>query len=92
MGAIRVQRVDKGPWPARPAHALWHTFDIQMALYALALGIVGLLIAWTNSAGAPLAAGSTFTRGLMWFAIAIVVFTVAAAFEYRWWSTSACSW
>jgi rod shape determining protein RodA len=89
MGAIRVQRVDKGPWPARPAHALWHTFDIQMALYALALGIVGLLIAWTNSAGAPLAAGSTFTRGLMWFAIAIVVFTVAAAFEYRWLRTFA---
>ncbi|CAN5181081.1 rod shape-determining protein RodA [soil metagenome] len=89
MGAIRVQRVDKGPWPARQAHALWHTFDIQMALYALALGIVGLLIAWTNSAGAPLAAGSTFTRGLMWFAIAIVVFTVAAAFEYRWLRTFA---
>ncbi len=89
MGAIRVQRVDKGPWPARPAHALWQTFDIQMALYALALGIVGLLIAWTNSAGAPLAAGSTFTRGLMWFAIAIVVFTVAAAFEYRWLRTFA---
>ncbi len=89
MGAVRVQRVDRGLWPARPAHALWHTFDIQMALYALALGIVGLLIAWTNSAGAPLAAGSTFTRGLMWFAIAIVVFTVAAAFEYRWLRTFA---
>jgi rod shape determining protein RodA len=89
MGAMRVERAEIGPWPARPATVLWNAFDIQLALYALALGIVGLLIAWTNSGGVPLAAGSTFTRGLMWFAIAIVVFAVAAAFEYRWLRTFA---
>lgn len=86
---MRVERVEIGGWPARAATGLWNAFDIQLALYALALGIVGLLIAWTNSSGMALAPGSTFTRGLMWFAIAIVVFTVAAAFEYRWLRTFA---
>ena len=84
MGAMRVQRSDIRPWPARPASEIWNTFDVQLAFYALALGVVGLLIAWANSAGAPLAPGSIFTRGLMWFAIAGVVFTLAAAFDYRW--------
>jgi rod shape determining protein RodA len=42
-------------------------------------------MAWTNSTtGGPLSSGSTFTRGLMWFAIAIVAFTLAAAFDVRW--------
>ena len=41
-------------------------FDLQLAIYALALVIIGLLMAFTNSAGTPLEAGSLFTRGLMW--------------------------
>ncbi len=89
MGAMRVERADIGPWPARPTNTIWNAFDVQLAFYALALGIVGLLIAYTNSGGAALAPGSTFTRGLMWFAIAIVVFTVAATFDYRWLRTFA---
>jgi len=45
---------------------------------------VGLLMAYSNSNGSPLTPGSTFTRGLMWFAVAIAVFTVSAAADTRW--------
>jgi len=82
--AMRVQRAPSTSYVARPESGSWHSFDIQLAFYALALAVIGLLMAWTNSTGGPLAAGSTFTRGLMWFAIAIVCFTLAAAFDYRW--------
>ena len=37
----------------------------------------------------PLAAGTTFTRGLVWLALAIVAFAVVAAFDYRWLKTFA---
>jgi len=84
MTAMRIQRAPSSSYVARPESGSWHSFDIQLAFYALALGIIGLLMAWTNSTGGPLAAGSTFTRGLMWFAIAIVSFMLAAAFDYRW--------
>lgn len=84
MTAMRIERAPSGSYIARPESGSWHSFDIQLAFYALALGIIGLLMAWTNSTGGPLASGSTFTRGLMWFAIAIVSFTLAAAFDYRW--------
>ncbi len=84
MTAMRIQRAPSSSYVARPESGSWHSFDIQLAFYALALGIIGLLMAWTNSTGGPLAPGSTFTRGLMWFAIAIVSFTLASAFDYRW--------
>jgi len=73
-----------GAWISRPASANWQAFDLQLVFYAVALAIVGLLIAWTNSAGAPLQAGSVFTRGLMWLAIAIIAFTGMAALDVRW--------
>ena len=81
---MRVERSGSTTYAARPESGSWHSFDVQLAFYALALTIIGLLMAWTNSAGAPLAGGSTFTRALMWFAIAIVAFTLSAAFDYRW--------
>jgi rod shape determining protein RodA len=85
MTAIRVERAPASTYVARPESGSWHSLDIQLVVYALALGIIGLLMAWTNSTtGGPLSAGSTFTRGLMWFAIAIVAFTVSAAFDVRW--------
>src|SRR4051812_13690478 len=85
MTAMRVERAGSGTFVAKPDSASWHSIDIQLVVYALALGIIGLLIAWTNSTiGGPLAAGSTFTRGLMWFAVALVAFTVSAVFDYRW--------
>jgi rod shape determining protein RodA len=85
MTAMRVERApSRSTLVARPESGSWQSFDIQLAFYALALSVIGLLMAWTNSTDGPLAPGSTFTRGLMWFAIAIVAFTLAAAFDYRW--------
>ncbi len=90
MTAMRVERSPSSSYVARPESGSWHSLDIQLTFYALALGIIGLLMAWTNSTtGGPLAAGSTFTRGLMWFAVAIVAFTLSAAFDYRWLRTFA---
>jgi rod shape determining protein RodA len=84
MTAMRVQRAPTRTLMSRPETSDWQAFDVQLAFYAAALAVIGLLMAWTNSAGAPLQPGSTFTRGLMWFAIAIVAFSLAAAFDYRW--------
>ena len=84
MTAMRVERAPTRTLMSRPETGDWQAFDVQLAFYAAALAVIGLLMAWTNSAGAPLAPGSTFTRGLMWFAIAIVAFSVSAAFDYRW--------
>jgi rod shape determining protein RodA len=89
MGAMRVQRATADSFTARAPTAAWHSFDVQLAFYALALAVIGLVMAYTNSAGEPLAGGSTFTRGLMWFAVAIVVFTVTGAFDFRWLRTLA---
>jgi rod shape determining protein RodA len=69
---------------SRPTSGAWQHFDVQLAFYAVALATIGLVVAWTNSTGAPLAPGSTFTRGLMWFAVGIVAFSAAAALDYRW--------
>ena len=84
MSVMRVERQDASLLMSRPQSGAWQRFDVQLAFYAVALATIGLVVAWANSAGAPLAPGSTFTRGLMWFAIAIVAFSVASAFDYRW--------
>jgi rod shape determining protein RodA len=84
MGAMRVERTTSDSFTVRPPAAAWGSFDVQLAVYALALAVLGLLMAYTNSIGSPLAPGSTFTRGLIWFAVAIVVFVAASSFDYRW--------
>jgi rod shape determining protein RodA len=84
MTAMRVERSQAGALVSRPSSGTWQSFDVQLAFYALALAVIGLMMAWSNSPGGPLQPGSTFTRGLMWFAIAIVAFSLAAAFDYRW--------
>jgi rod shape determining protein RodA len=82
---MRVERAPSASFVAKPESGSWHSFDIQLAFYALALAIIGLVVAWSNSTtGGPLASGSTFTRGLMWFAVALVAFSVSAAFDYQW--------
>jgi rod shape determining protein RodA len=91
MGAIRLQQ-DRLKWASQTAVAAWSAFDIQLVIYAGLLAGMGLVMAYTNSyeAGAsPLSAGSTFTRGLVWAALAIVAFLIAAAFDYRWLKTFA---
>jgi rod shape determining protein RodA len=87
MGALRLHPARVAGLSPRAVSRAWSVFDIQLAIYALALVVIGLLMAFTNSGDAPLATGSVFTRALMWMAIAIIVFTLAAAFDYRWAST-----
>ena len=84
MSVMRVERQSSRLVMSRPQSGAWQRFDVQLAFYAIALAVIGLMVAWVNSAGAPLEPGSTFTRGLMWFAIGIVAFSVATAFDYRW--------
>ncbi len=89
MGTLRVEVARLGTLASRASSGSWNLFDLQLAFYALALAIVGVLMAYTNSGGAPLEPGSVFSRGLMWLAMAIVVFTLASAMDYRWLSTFA---
>ncbi|MEP7359985.1 MAG: FtsW/RodA/SpoVE family cell cycle protein [Chloroflexota bacterium] len=84
MTAMRIERSAGSTFEARPDSGSWRSFDIQLAVAALALGVIGLLMAWTNSPDGPLGPASIFTRGLMWFAIAIVAFAAVAAFDYHW--------
>jgi rod shape determining protein RodA len=85
MGILRLQPPKLTALNARSATAILNVFDVQLAFYALALAVVGLMMAYSNSPdGARLAVGSTFARGLVWLALAIVCFTAATAFDYRW--------
>ena len=84
MGTLRLEPARIGGLSSRAVNNVWAVFDVQLAIYALALVVMGLLMAFTNSEGPPLAPGSLFTRGLMWLSLAIVAFTITAAVDYRW--------
>ncbi len=86
MGVIRVQPARVSDWAAKSVGAAWRFYDLQLTTYAGLLVAIGLVMAYTNS----LEAGdATFSRGLMWAAIAVVAFIVATAFDYRWLKTLA---
>jgi len=91
MGVIRAEsRVTD--WAARSVGAAWRAFDLQLMTYAALLAVIGLVMAYSNSVEvgrSALESGSTFLRGLMWAGIAIVVFMLATAFDYRWLKTLA---
>jgi rod shape determining protein RodA len=92
MGVIRAEPARVSDWAARSVGAAWRAFDLQLATYAALLVAVGLVMAYTNSVetgNTPLEAGTTFTRGLMWAGIAVVVFALATVFDYRWLKTLA---
>jgi rod shape determining protein RodA len=89
MGTLRLEPARLAGLSSRAVNNVWAVFDVQLALYALALVTMGLLMAFTNSEGPPLAPGSLFTRGLMWLSLAIVAFTLVAAVDYRWLRTFA---
>jgi rod shape determining protein RodA len=83
MSTLRLEPARVGPISARAPVAPWGGADLQLALYALGLTIIGLLMAFTNSGETPLEAGSLFTRGLVWLALAIVAFTLATLLDHR---------
>jgi rod shape determining protein RodA len=92
MGVIRAEPARVTDWAARSIGAAWRAFDLQIAAYAGLLAILGLVMAYSNSAQhgeSVLAAGTTFTRGLMWTGIALIVFVLATAFDYKWLKTFA---
>ena len=84
MGTLRLQPARLAAFTPRAIVNVWSVFDIQLAVYALALVVIGLLMAFTNSGDTPLVGGSVFTRALMWLAIGLMIFTVSAAVDYRW--------
>jgi len=86
MGTM-VTRPKTAAWATRSVGAIWRTYDLQLTTYALLLTAIGLAMAYSNSADAQPSAfepGSTFTRGLLWAAIALTVFALATAFDYHW--------
>lgn len=89
MGALRIESTRVQDWLARPTAPRWRAFDVQLTVYAAALVAIGLAMAYTNSGSDTLVSGSTFLRGLMWAGIAVLVFTVAAVFDYTWLRTFA---
>jgi rod shape determining protein RodA len=92
MGVIRAEPARVSDWAARSIGAAWRSFDLQLAAYAALLGSIGLLMAYTNSVedGQGLFdGGTTFVRGLMWTGIALIVFLLATAFDYKWLKTFA---
>ena len=92
MGVIRAEPARVTDWAAKSVGAAWRAFDLQLATYAGLLAAIGLVMAYTNSVesgSTPLDAGTTFTRGLMWAGIAVVVFVATTLFDYRWLKTLA---
>jgi rod shape determining protein RodA len=92
VGVIRAEPARVTDWAARSIGAAWRAFDLQLAAYAGLLTILGLVMAYSNSAEhgeSVLSVGTTFTRGLMWTGIALIVFVLATSFDYKWLKTFA---
>jgi rod shape determining protein RodA len=92
MGVMRAEPARFTDWAARSVGAAWRLFDLQLLTYATLLASIGLVMAYSNSVEpgrSALESGSTFLRGLMWAGIAIVVFVIASAFDYKWLKTFA---
>ena len=77
---------------ARSVGTIWRAYDLQLTVYAALLAAFGLVMAYTNSVEAgqsALGGGTVFQRALMWSGLAIVVYIVVTAFDYRWLKTLA---
>ncbi len=89
MSTLRLEPARVGTLAAHDGQGRWYGFDLQLAIYALSLIVIGLLMAFTNSGADPLQPGSIFTRGLVWLALAAVVFVASAAADHHWLRTFA---
>jgi rod shape determining protein RodA len=92
MGVMRAAPARVSDWTGRSVGSVWRAFDLQLVTYAGLLVAVGLVMAYTNSlenGRLTLQSGTTFSRGLMWAGIGVVVFLIATAFDYRWLKTFA---
>jgi rod shape determining protein RodA len=90
---MRVMRAEPSRFAdmtARSVGAVWRAYDLQLTTYAALLGAVGLVMAYVNSVEtgqSALSDGSVFSRALMWSGLAMVVFVLVTAFDYRWLKT-----
>jgi rod shape determining protein RodA len=89
MSTLRLEPARVGTLTAREGEGRWYGFDLPLAIFALSLTVVGLLMAFTNSADDPFQPGSIFTRGLIWLALASVIFVATAAADHHWLRTFA---
>jgi rod shape determining protein RodA len=89
VSTLRLEPARVGTLAARDGQGRWYGFDLQLAIYALSLTVVGLLMAFTNSGTDPLRPGSILTRGLVWLALAVVIFAASAAMDHHWLRTFA---
>ncbi|HWP63675.1 MAG TPA: rod shape-determining protein RodA [Candidatus Binatia bacterium] len=90
MGVLRAEPARFADVAGRSVAAVWRSYDVQLTVYAVLLTAVGLIMAYTNSVEdgrLVLGPESTFARGLLWAAIAAVVYVVATLFDYRWLKT-----
>lgn len=87
---MRVMRAEPGRFAdmtSRSVATAWRAYDLQLTTYAALLGAVGLVMAYVNtveSGQAALANDGVFSRALIWSGLAIVVFLVTTAFDYKW--------
>ena len=90
---MRVMRAEPSRFAdvtSRSVGAAWRAYDLQLTTYAALLGVIGLMMAYTNSVEAgqsALDSGTVFSRALMWSGLAIVAFVLMTAFDYRWLKT-----
>jgi len=89
LSTLRLEPARVGTLAARDGQGRWYGFDLQLAIFALSLTVIGLLMAFTNSAIDPLQPGSIFTRGLIWLFLAALVFVASAAADHHWLRTFA---
>jgi rod shape determining protein RodA len=89
MSTLRIEPARVGTLAAHDGQGRWYGFDLPLAIFAFSLTVVGLLMAFTNSAIDPLQPGSIFTRGLIWLALAAFVFVISAAADHHWLRTFA---
>ncbi len=90
MGVINAREARVTDWTTRSVGAIWRAFDLQLVTYAILLTCFGLAMAYSNAVAGgdgALTSGSVFLRGLLWTGIALIVFTIAAAFDYHWLKT-----
>ncbi|MEO8208547.1 MAG: rod shape-determining protein RodA [Chloroflexota bacterium] len=92
VGALEVRSGRATDWGSRSIGTIWRAFDLQLITYAVLLTGFGLAMAYSNSVASgdgALVTGSVFLRGLLWTSIALIVFIIATAFDYRWLKTFA---
>ncbi len=92
MGVLKAEPARAQDWATKSVGAAWRAFDWQMTIFAILLIGFGQAMAYSNTVAAGdglFDAGSTFARGLVWTAVAVVAFAIAAAFDYKWLRTFA---